>query len=229
VDAATVPEAPAAVTLALEQYRIDRRVGDLRGVDGLDQAFLASAIDAVRQNDQRLAPLLFLHQLIRCQENRVVEVRAAVKTVAATIIPVAAAIVVVRGIEQRNGFFQLFARGGEFLQQLNLMIEVNQEGLVHVRAENVIEEGIARIALRAEDVSLAHTGVHQRPEGQRDVALAGEEGDGLRLAVFVEREVVLVQRLDDFAVLVPHRGVQRHGFHFRFDLAGGQGRLRLCL
>src|ERR1700722_1355427 len=59
----------------LEQNRIHDRVRFLRNLNGRRQRLATPVIDAIRQNDQRLPPLLLLHQLVSRQINAVVQQR----------------------------------------------------------------------------------------------------------------------------------------------------------
>jgi len=63
--------------LALEVDGVDDRVGALGGLDGLGERLLASAIVAVGEDDDRLAALLFGHQLVGGDEDGIVEGRSA--------------------------------------------------------------------------------------------------------------------------------------------------------
>ena len=73
---------------------------------------------------------------------------------------------------------QLRARGGQVLQELDVPIEVNDEGLVLVGAHQVVEEAVAGGALLVQHAPLAHAGVHQQPERERKVGLFSEIADG---------------------------------------------------
>src|SRR5690242_18911380 len=64
----------AAVGLLIgEQNRVYQRVGTLRCLDRPFQRNPTGVVDAVGQDDQRLTPLLLLHQLVRCKKHRVVQ------------------------------------------------------------------------------------------------------------------------------------------------------------
>src|SRR5580704_11071821 len=88
--AAHVPTAiAAAVSVSFvvgEEDGINQSIGTFRRFDGVAQSFFAAAIHAVGKNNERLAALLLFHQLIRCQEHRVVQQRAA-SAVAARAAP----------------------------------------------------------------------------------------------------------------------------------------------
>lgn len=112
---------------------------------------------------------------------------------------------------------KLFARGSEILQEFNLAIEVDEESLVLLRAQCAVEKGVTRAALLIEDTPLAEACVNKQPEGEGKIALAREILDGLRAAIFFDREVGLIQGCDDLAVLVTDGCVDRHELHFGGD------------
>src|ERR1039458_3983069 len=116
---------------------------------------------------------------------------------------------------------QLLAGLSEILQQLHLVIEVDNERLVFVFAQYVFKERVAGGALRVDNVALAAAGIHQQPEGQRQIRFAGEIADDLRPAVFLEDEVVLVEVGDDMAILIAHSREQIH----HVDVRGEGGAL----
>ena len=95
---------------------------------------------------------------------------------------------------------------------------MDEECLVFLRAQCAIEKGIARAAFLIEDAPLAEAGVNKQAEGEGKIALAREIFDGLRAAVFFDREVGLIQGCDDLAVLVADGRVDRHELHFGGDL-----------
>src|SRR5271157_535226 len=102
---------------------------------------------------------------------------------------------------------QLLARRSQVLQELDLPIEVDYEGLVLVVwAHEVVEEAVAGDALLLDQTALARAGVHQQSQGEGHVSHLGEIVDGLRLAVLLQFEVVFGQVVDDLPVLVEHRG-----------------------
>src|SRR6516165_4741569 len=80
--AAPDPAEPAhsgvAVRLRIfKKNRIHQRVRPLRHFDATSQTHLASGIHPVRKNDQRLPSGLLLHDLVRPEQHRVVQVRSA--------------------------------------------------------------------------------------------------------------------------------------------------------
>src|ERR1700722_8728091 len=70
---ATVTSAVAVTLFVGKQNGVDQGVGTLGGGDGIEQRFLAAAIDSVGENDDGLASLLFFHDFIRGQIDRIVE------------------------------------------------------------------------------------------------------------------------------------------------------------
>ena len=104
-----------------------------------------------------------------------------------------------------QGFLQFVARIGEVLQQLHFVIEVNQESLVFVGAQNVVEERLTGVAFVGDHGALAAAGVHEQTQRERQVGIARKIGDGLGAAVFIDDEVVLAQGRDQRALLVAHR------------------------
>ena len=96
------------------------------------------------------------------------------------------------------------------------MVKVNQKRLIlFVFAQGVIDETRAGAALLIEHPPLAHAGVHQQADGERQIVFTDKVADRLGAAVLVDREVVLGQVRDDLAVFVADRGKHRH--HIRFD------------
>jgi len=109
------------------------------------------------------------------------------------------------------------------------VIEVNQEGFVLVFAQDVIEEGAAGGAFLIEEAALAETGVDEEAEGEREIGLFGEIGDGLGLVVLGEIEVVFGEGVDDAAVLVANGGEKIDGADVDGDgrsLLGEKGKTR---
>ena len=105
-----------------------------------------------------------------------------------------------------DGCEEFFARSGEVLEEFDFVIEMDEEGLVFVFAEDVIEKRAAGGAFLIEDAALAEAGVHEEAEGEREIRFLGEIGDGLRLAVLIEGEVVFGEIADEVAVFVSDGG-----------------------
>ena len=147
-------------------------------------------------------------------------------TAAATSLRAAARLVELRHVKFLQRRFQLLVRRGQVLQQLDVPIKMDDEGLVLFRTHQVVQEAIAGRALLLQHASLTHAGVNQQTKRERQVRIFGEVTDGLRMAVLLQLEVVLGQVVDDLAVLVAHRG--QHVDHLdvggkrRRFLAGGR-------
>jgi len=101
-----------------------------------------------------------------------------------------------------DGGLEFLARGGEVLEEFDLVIEVDEEGFVFIFAEDAVEEGAAGGALLIEDAALAEAGVDEEAEGERELGVFGEIGDGLGLGVLLEGEVVFGEVADEVAMLV---------------------------
>ena len=105
---------------------------------------------------------------------------------------------------------QFFARRREVLQQLNLAVEVDEERLIGsgaglgIRGEHLVDKLFAGLALVVQGAGDAAAGVNQQAEPEGQVALVSEALDGLRAAVFREREVARLEAGDQRAVLVAH-------------------------
>ena len=91
------------------------------------------------------------------------------------------------------------------------MIEVDEEGLVFVFAEDMVEERAAGGAFLVEDAALAEAGVDEEAEGEGETGFFGEVGDGLGLGVLFEGEVVFREIADDVAVFVADGGEEIDG------------------
>ena len=100
---------------------------------------------------------------------------------------------------------------------------MDDECLVLVFAHQVFQKGVAGDTLLLQHAPLAHAGVHQQAEREREIGFFGEVADRLRTAVFFQLEVVLGQVVYDLAVFVAHRG--QHIDHFD---VGREGRRLLA-
>jgi len=125
-----------------------------------------------------------------------------------------------RGVELIDGREEFFARSGEVLKEFDFVIEMDEEGFVFVFAEDVIEERAAGGAFLIKDAALAEAGVHEEAEGEREIGFLGEIGDGLRLAVLVEGEVVFGEIADEVAVFVSDGGDEIDGGDVESDGSG---------
>lgn len=89
---------------------------------------------------------------------------------------------------------------------------MDDEGFVLVLAQDLVQKGPAGAALLAEHVAHAHAGIDQQAEGERQVGLAREVADRLRVAVFLEEKIVAREVLDDPALFVANRRQHVHDF-----------------
>ena len=110
-----------------------------------------------------------------------------------------------------DGREEFFTGRREVLEEFDLVVEMDEEGFVFVFAQDAIEERAAGGALLIEDAALAEAGVDEEPDGEREVGLFGEIGDGLGLAVLVESEVVFGEVTDEVAVFVADGGEEIDG------------------
>jgi len=91
------------------------------------------------------------------------------------------------------------------------VVEVDEEGFVLVFAQDAIEERAAGGAFLIEDAALAEAGVDEEAEGEREIGVFCEIGDGLGLAVLLEGEVVFGEVADDVAMFVADGGEEVYG------------------
>jgi len=75
----------------------------------------------------------------------------------------------------------------------------------------VVKEGAAGGTLLIENATLTEAGVDQEAEGEREVGLFGEIGEGLGLAILLETEIVFCEIADDVAVFVADGGEEIDG------------------
>jgi hypothetical protein len=213
-----------AFFLVREENAINQGVGALRGFDGFAERFLAAAVDAVGEDDEGFTALLLFHEFVGGEVDGIVEECAASVTVAVRASAAStAAAVATRGAAAGVGLRELrrvdlvdrcekfFARRGEVLEEFDFVVKMDEEGFVFVFAQDMIEERAAGGALLIEDVALAEAGVDEEADGEWEVGLFGEIGDGLGLAVLVEGEVVFGDIADEVAVFVPDSGDEIDG------------------
>jgi hypothetical protein len=94
---------------------------------------------------------------------------------------------------------------------------MDHEGFVFVFAQDVIEERTAGGDFLAEDAALAETGVNQQTKGKREIGFLGEVGDGLRLAVLIQEEIVFGEIVDEIVVLIADGGEEIDGVNVDSD------------
>src|ERR1039458_7425791 len=85
--------------------------------------------------------------------------------------------------------FEPADRTGEILQQVDINVKADDEGLV-LGAQSALEERASDRLFHVEDALLAAAGVDENAEGQREIGFGLEVFDGLGLAVLEQGEVV---------------------------------------
>ncbi len=105
-----------------------------------------------------------------------------------------------------DGGLKFLVRGCEVLQKGHFTVKLNDEGFIFIFAQDLIEESATGSALLVEDTPLAHAGVDKQTEGEREIGFLGEVGNGLRLAILLEDEVVLRQIANDAFMFIVDRG-----------------------
>ena len=208
--------ATADVFLIGEEDAIDEGVGALGGFQRFTEGFLAAAVDAVGEDDQGFAALLFFHEFAGGEIDGIVEKGAAAVAVTTGTAAVAAGssrgataragLGKLRGVDLIDGGLEFLARGGEVLEEFDFVIEMDEEGFVFAFAEDAIEEGTAGGAFLVEEAALAEAGVDEEAESERKVGLFSEIGDGLGVGVLFEGEVVFGEIADEVAVFVADGG-----------------------
>lgn len=83
---------------------------------------------------------------------------------------------------------------------------------------------VPKFVERGGDIFDALRTVYQQPEGQRQISFMGKIANSLRLPVFFQGEITLIQIGDDLAMFVPYRGKDVDDFHF---YGNGRNRRRL--
>jgi hypothetical protein len=161
-----------------EEDAVDKGVSALGAFDGVGEGFLAAAVDAVGEDHEGFAALLFFHEFIGGEVDGVVEKGAATVAVSVRAVAVfAAAAIAPRGSASGTGLGELWgaelidggkeflAGGGEVLEKSDFEIEMDEESFIFVFAQHVIEEGAAGGAFLIEDSALAEAGVHEEAKG----------------------------------------------------------------
>jgi hypothetical protein len=220
----------AALLLAFEVDGINGHAGTVGRVHRVVQRLLAAAVHAVGEDNQRLAAILGLHQLIGSEEDRIVKQRAgpAAATLTLRSAAVSAGIRTLRVVLGGAGrahiiqlVVQLVARGGEVTEQLDLAVEVDEEGLVRGGAgpwfgrlrQHCIDKFARRLALVLHGAGDAAAGVDEQAQPEGQLGLVGKALDGLRAAILGQGEVFDLEAGHQRAVFVAHRDGQH-------DLAG---------
>jgi hypothetical protein len=214
---ARASEAAAAAVVSFlvsEKDAVDKGVRALRGFDRFGERLLAAAVNAVGEDDESLATLSLSHQFVGGEVDGVVEKRAAAVAVSmrTTAVPATSAtrgtspagigLRELRGVDLIDGREEFLAGRSEVLEEFDFVIEMDEEGFVLVFAQDAIEKRAAGGAFLIEDAALAEARVHEEAEGEREAGFLGEVGNGLRLSVLLESEVVFGEIADDVAVFV---------------------------
>ena len=98
----------------------------------------------------------------------------ALSGVAISSSPAATGAGELRGLQRLQRGAQLFMRRSQVLRQLHLAVEVDDKGFVLFFPQHLRQKALTGIALFVEDASLAHAGIDQHAERQREVGFAGE-------------------------------------------------------
>ena len=109
---------------------------------------------------------------------------------------------------------------GEVLQQVDVHIERQQERLV-LGLEHPLQELAAGLLFQRKHALLAARGIQQNAQRQGQIVLGNEALPGLRLLVFGDRAVVLVEVGNEVAVLVLDG--KKHVHQVDLELEGGDG------
>ena len=190
--------------LALGVDGVDGDVGAIRGIDGVVEGVFAAAIHAVREDDDCLAAFLVLHQFVAGQKDCVVELAGiagtcgALAVVARGLRTFGVVVTFARCAQVIEFLVNLVARGREVFEELDLAVEVDEEGLVgmagaRLGGDHRIDELGRCFAYLFEGGSDRVACLDQQADFVGLVCVAAEGLDGLRAAVFSEGEVVLVE------------------------------------
>src|ERR1700733_11759668 len=196
--------ATVAVLLAFEVNGVDSSLGPLRWRDGAGTPLHAAAIVAARQNDQGFPSVLFLHQRVGGQKDRVVQgCSAAVMPSMAAISPIsgiaAIAVLIVPGFIRGScshlvqRIVQLGTGTSEILQQLRFMGELDQESLIgrtiHRRSHHLIQKRFAGGPFVLECTPHRPADIDEKPKCQRQIVVLVEVPDSLRMAIDAQRKL----------------------------------------
>ena len=198
-------------------------------------------IDSIGEYDQRFAALLFAHELVRSEENRVVKMRATAAPPAASTAPSTTARTAatsatwtaspssarteLRRLQGLQRGLKLGADIGEVLQKGYIEVEIHDKRQILLFAQQIVQKTVAGASFLIENAPLTEAGIDEQSQAQRQIAFFGEIVEVLRAAIFRQCEGVLVKVRNDLAVLVADGGDDVDGFHvdgdFWFLLAAG--------
>src|SRR5580700_615397 len=98
---------------------------------------------------------------------------------------------------------------------------MDEKGFVLWLHQHLIEKTAAGVALRLKDGGLTAAGVNQQSQRERKVSVLRKILDGLRSAVFLQREIVFGKIADNFAMFVADG--DRQGNHLDVNGDGSRG------
>jgi len=116
--------------------------------------------------------------------------------------------------------FQHSNTAGNILQQVHAEVKTDKEGGI-CGSQHLAEKFAGGFLLLADQILLAHAGINQQSQRQRQSRLAGEVDDLLRLALLANLEVRFVEIGDQPSPAVPDRAEHVHDRHIHLD--GGRG------
>ena len=97
---------------------------------------------------------------------------------------------------------QFVLRVGEVLQQLGVVIEMDEEGLIAFGPEHLFDEPPAGVPLFAQNFALAEAGIDQQAKREREIRLAGKITNDLWTPLLGKIEIILRQIGNDFALFI---------------------------
>ena len=179
-DAGSAESTAVAIGIvALEKDGINDCVCPLGRLNRGVESFFAPSVDSIGKKHKSFATLLFLHEFIRGEIDRVIEggspavvttMMAAAMSTARPISASASAITssvvfwwsVFPGSKRVQRFLQLLMGRGQVLQQFHLSVEVNDEGFVLILAGHLVKKTMAGAALLIEHTALTEASVDQQ-------------------------------------------------------------------
>jgi hypothetical protein len=194
--------------LALEVDGVDDGVGALGCFECAGEALLAAAVDAIGEDDERLAALLLCHEFVGGEKGGVVEGVAAASSMAATVVTGVVgvcggcAVVIAGSAEFLERGLKFGAGSGEVLQEFYLARELDDAGLIAGSGEHLFEKSSAGGSLLVEDTALTEAGIDQQAESEGEIGVLVEVADVLGVAVYLKNEVVFSEVLDEGPFLI---------------------------
>ena len=176
-DARTTKTAASAVAFLIrKENAVDQGVGALRAFDSLGEGFFTALVNAVGEDDERLAAWLFFHEFVGGEIDGVINKRAAATPVAVTAAPTTttsagiasaagAGTGELRRVDLVDSSLEFLAGRLEVLEELDFAIELDDEGLIFVLAKDAVEERAAGGEFLVKNAALAEAGVNEQAEG----------------------------------------------------------------